>query len=359
MEEPHNDDSRRRLPLFQTLGRMVLFALRGLWHHIVILFLTLVKWVVNIPYRRIAVDLLHVASRVLHFLVFRVFLPKRYRQLTKNQIFTIIFKADTPSGKKFDVWLLVLILLNVLLMIVESFAVGVSTPRWVHWAFFFVEWLFTLLFTFEFYLRCYCLKDPRKYVLSFFGIIDIISIFPTYLSLLSYTAQSFAVLRLLRLLRIFRIFKMKAFIKESQYLLNVLRRSAPKIGIFMLFVFIAAVILGTIVYAVENGYNDAISSIPEGVYWAVVTITTVGYGDIAPVTPIGRFISMVVMLLGYSVIAVPTGILVGETMVESKEQQRRRNERLRKHPVVEQYERVVHPQLEPGHEEDNIDDDGK
>ena len=273
------------------------------------------EWLWNIPYRQIARDVLNFIGDVMHRALFTVLLPKRYRTLTKQQIYTIIFKSDTPAGKKFDIWLLVLIALNIIVIMLESMA-GASHGFSI--AMRIIGWIFTLIFTFEYYLRIYCLKKPREYVFSFYVIIDFLSIFPSYLSLLLPAASTLSVLRLMRMLRIFRIFKMQKFLDEGRFLMNALKRSAVKVIIFMMFVFIMAVILGATMYGIEGSKNPAISSIPRGVYWAVVTLTTVGYGDIAPVTGTGQFISMIVMLLGYSIIAVPTGIVAGETIAEHK-----------------------------------------
>jgi voltage-gated potassium channel len=197
-----------------------------------------------------------------------------------------------------------------------------------------LEWAFTLLFTFEYYLRIYCLKHPRKYVLSFWGVIDFLSIFPAWLSLFVPATQALTVLRLLRVMRIFRIFKLERFQVEAFHLLNALRNSIVKILIFMMFVLVAAVILGTLMYSFESEVNPVFKSIPTGIYWAVVTITTVGYGDVAPITTGGRFLAVIVMLLGYSIIAVPTGVVAGETIQEYK----RPRPSKRKNPLQGEYE---------------------
>jgi len=271
--------------------------------------------------RTVVGAVLRFVGGVLHRALFTVLLPKRLRRLSKMEFYTIIFKSDTRAGKKFDICLLLLIALNIIVMMFESIS---SAPRWFELTMRGLGWLFTILFTFEYYLRVYCLKRPWKYVLSFWGIIDFVSIFPAYLSLFFPAASTLSALRLMRVLRIFRIFHMDRFVRESRFLLNSLKRSAAKILIFMLFVFVMAVILGATMYGIEGTKNPAISSIPRGVYWAVVTLTTVGYGDIAPVTPLGQFVSMLVMLLGYSIIAVPTGIVAGETIVEHRRSDRRR-----------------------------------
>ena len=265
---------------------------------------------------------MNAVGSVMHKILFEWLMPKRYRNLTRKEIFEIIFKSDTPAGKKFDVWLLVLIALNIILLIFDSLMGSTDTmTSGAHrslsfWVIKILEWAFTLIFTFEYYLRIYCLKHPAKYVFSFWGIIDFLSIFPAYLSLFIPATQALTVLRLLRIMRIFRIFKLERFQIEAFHLLAALRNSAIKILIFMMFVLVAAVILGTIMYSIEGDKNPAFKSIPTGIYWAVVTITTVGYGDVVPITTPGRFLSVIVMLLGYAVIAVPTGIVAGETLKE-------------------------------------------
>lgn len=260
----------------------------------------------------------------MHKVVFEWLMPRRYRNLSRKEIFEIIFKSDTPAGKKFDVWLLVLIMANIILLVFDSMMGTTDTmTSGAHWSLSFwvmkiLEWGFTLLFTVEYYLRLYCLKHPSKYIFSFWGIIDFLSIFPAYLSLFIPATQALTVLRLLRVMRIFRIFKMERFQMEAYHLMNALRNSAIKVMIFMMVVMVAAVIFGTIMYAIEGEKNPAFKSIPTGIYWAVVTITTVGYGDVVPITTAGRFLSVIMVLLGYSVIAVPTGIVAGETLKEYK-----------------------------------------
>lgn len=292
-----------------------------LTHPLVWLWRKLSGFFMRLNYRKIGKSIVRTTGNFFHWLLFSVLIPKKYRNITKKEIYRIIFKADTPAGKRFDVWLLVLIGLNLLVIMLDSFEAVHSNIRWVLKA---IEWLLTIIFTLEYYLRIYCLSKPWKYVFSFYGIIDFLSIMPAYLSLLIPATQTLTVLRVLRTLRIFRIFNMQRFLQESFHLLNAIRRSVTKILIFMLFVFIAAIILGSIIYMFENGKNPAMSSIPKAIYWAVVTITTVGYGDITPVTPMGQFISTLVMLLGYSIIAVPTGIVVGETIQEHKAESEKR-----------------------------------
>ncbi|MBQ6096320.1 MAG: ion transporter, partial [Bacteroidales bacterium] len=291
--------------------KLLMLLWYALTHPLVWVGRKLVGFFSRLNYRQIGKRIVVATGNFFHWLLFSVLIPKKYRNITKKEIYRIIFKADTPAGKRFDVWLLVLIGLNLLVIMLDSFEAVHSNLRWVLKA---IEWLLTIIFTLEYYLRIYCLSKPWKYVFSFYGIIDFLSIMPAYLSLLIPATQTLTVLRVLRTLRIFRIFNMQRFLQESFHLLNAIRRSVTKILIFMLFVFIAAIILGSIIYMFENGKNPAMSSIPKAIYWAVVTITTVGYGDITPVTPMGQFISTLVMLLGYSIIAVPTGIVVGETI---------------------------------------------
>ncbi len=280
------------------------------------------KWFAERDYRRMFNRCLNAVGALMHKVLFGWLMPKRYRNLTKRQIFEIIFKSDTPAGKRFDVWLLVMIVANIVLLLVDSLTGTTSTMTSrahlsiSYLVFKVLEWAFTLLFTFEYYLRIYCLKHPRKYILSFWGVIDFLSIFPAYLSIFVPATQALTVLRLLRVMRIFRIFRLEKFQVEAFHLLNALRNSVIKIVIFMMFMLVAAVILGTMMYSFESEVNPEFKSIPTGIYWAVVTITTVGYGDVTPVTTGGRFLAVIVMLLGYSIIAVPTGVVAGETIQE-------------------------------------------
>lgn len=293
------------------------------------LFQRFVEWVTSVNWRRVARDIIVTIGRVMHKLVFDVLLPKKYRNLSKKDIFTIIFKSDTPAGKKFDVWLLVLIVLNILVIIIDSLFGTTSTitaggeKGLSFWIIKGLLWAFTLLFTFEYYLRIFCLKRPLRYVFSFWGIIDFISIFPAYLSLFWPTGQALTVLRLLRTMRIFRIFRLERFQNAGAQLIQALKNSALRIIVFMLFVLVAAIIMGTMMYSIEAEHNPAFDNVLSGIYWAVVTITTVGYGDITPVTVGGRFIAVLVMLLGYSIIAVPMGIVAGETIEEHRRGKRK------------------------------------
>jgi voltage-gated potassium channel len=227
----------------------------------------------------------------------------------RNRIHEIIFEADTPEGKAFDIILLGLIIVSIIVVMLESseeFSSRYGT------AFLVTEWFLTIAFTIEYILRLWVTVHPIKYATSFYGIVDILAILPSYLSLLLPNAQYFLIIRILRLMRIFRIFKLGQYLDEGDQLGKALIASRNKIAIFLFVVSILVIIIGSIMYLIEGGANDGFSSIPRAVYWAIVTITTVGYGDITPITRIGQFLSAVVMILGYAIIAVPTGIVTSE-----------------------------------------------
>lgn len=230
------------------------------------------------------------------------------RRNWREALHEVIFESNTRAGKAFDIALLVLILLSILVVMLDS--VGSFHRRFGH-IFFVIEWIFTILFTLEYILRLICVRRPLHYATGFLGIIDLLAILPMYLSMFMIGAQSLLVVRVLRLLRIFRIFKLTHFISEMSFLGEALKSSAKKISIFMLVVLSMVVILGSVMYIIEGGDNG-FESIPDSIYWAIVTITTVGYGDISPTTPGGKFIASFIMLLGYGIIAVPTGIVTTE-----------------------------------------------
>lgn len=217
----------------------------------------------------------------------------------------IIYESNTPAGKAFDVGLLFAIFTSITIVMLDSVHSFHNKYGSVFSA---IEWGFSILFTIEYILRLICIKKPFRYVFSLLGIIDLIALIPSYLSIFFVGAQSLLVFRALRLLRVFRIFKLGHFLTEINFLTTALKGSVRKISIFLLTVLMLTVILGSIMYLVEQRENG-FSNIPESIYWAVVTITTVGYGDISPVTPMGKLVASVVMLIGYSIIAVPTGIL--------------------------------------------------
>jgi voltage-gated potassium channel len=220
----------------------------------------------------------------------------------------IIFEADTPEGKAFDVALLACIVASVVTVSLES----VASIRAGHGPLLrALEWMFTLLFTVEYVLRLLTVGRPLRYATSFFGIVDLLAIVPTYLSVFVPGAQSLIVIRALRLLRIFRVLKLAHFVGEARMLRAALHASARKIIVFLGAVLTIDLIMGTLMYLVE-GESSGFTSIPQGMYWAIVTLTTVGYGDIAPQTVLGKLLASTVMILGYGIIAVPTGIVTVE-----------------------------------------------
>jgi voltage-gated potassium channel len=228
--------------------------------------------------------------------------------------FIIIFESDTKAGKAFDLALLLAIVASMAVVMLDSIpALHERNLR----IFVVLEWFFTILFTLEYILRIVIVKQAKRYSLSTLGIIDLIAILPSYLSLFFAGYQYLLVVRSLRLLRVFRILKLAHFVKEIQTLTSAILASARKISVFMLSVFILVVILGSIMYLVEHGENG-FNSIPVSIYWAVITITTVGYGDLVPVTDLGKAIASIVMLIGYSIIAIPTGIVTVELTKASR-----------------------------------------
>ena len=228
----------------------------------------------------------------------------------KQRLHEIIYEADTRAGKLFDVILLIAILASILFVMLESIqSIDEAYGSYLDIA----EWVITILFSLEYVLRIITVKKPWKYIFSFYGIIDLLSTIPKYISLILIDSHNLAVLRALRLLRIFRILKITRYIGASNRLLIALKSSRAKISVFLLFVFILCIILGTIMYMIE-GAENGFTSIPRSVYWAIVTLTTVGYGDIAPVTALGQLIASAIMILGYAIIAIPTGIVGSEMM---------------------------------------------
>lgn len=220
----------------------------------------------------------------------------------------IIFEAETKAGKRFDVALLWLIVLSVAVVMLES----VGYIRDEHGDLLFtLEIIFTVIFTLEYVMRLSVVQKPWKYAFSFFGLVDLLSIIPTYLAIFSIGSSSLLVIRILRLMRIFRVLKLIGFVKEGQMLRKALNASRHKISVFLLAVSSSVVVLGTIMYLVE-GPENGFTSIPRSIYWAVITLTTVGYGDIYPHTATGQALASIVMILGYAIIAVPTGIVSSE-----------------------------------------------
>jgi voltage-gated potassium channel len=226
----------------------------------------------------------------------------------KSKLHTIIYEADTPMGKLFDVVLLILILVSVILVMLESVA---SIDTHYHDFLYFGEWVITIFFTIEYILRIITVKKASNYIFSFYGIIDFLSTIPLYLSFILAGSNALLAVRALRLLRVFRILKITRYMGEANKLNKALRDSKPKILVFLFAVLILSIIAGTIMYLVE-GEQSGFVSIPVSVYWCIVTLTTVGFGDIAPVTPLGQFIAAIIMIMGYGIIAVPTGIVSAE-----------------------------------------------
>ena len=235
---------------------------------------------------------------------------KKYKPQSKwkNRLHEIIYEADTPSGKFFDIVLFILIIFSVLLVMLES--VGEIDQQY-HRTLLVLEWIITIFFTLEYIARLVSIKKPWKYVFSFYGIIDFLSTIPLYLSYILAGSQVLLAVRAFRLLRIFRILKLVKFIGEASQLKKALKASRTKIVVFIYVVLILCVILGTLMYIVE-GNEAGFTSIPRSIYWTIVTLTTVGYGDITPITGFGQFLAAVIMILGYGIIAVPTGIVTAE-----------------------------------------------
>jgi voltage-gated potassium channel len=239
----------------------------------------------------------------------------------RHKLHEIIFGTDTPAGKLFDLLLLAAIVLSITVVFLESMPVFHSGPNAKYWGKIFdvSEWVFTIFFTFEYIARIISLGKPMKYIFSFYGVIDLLSIVPTYAGIFIPQGEYLMVIRTLRLLRVFRVMKLARYVKESNTLLNALRASRAKITVFMMAVLMMVFIFGTLMYLIEGQVPDTkFDSIPRSIYWAIVTLTTVGYGDISPQTDLGQFLSAIIMIMGYAVIAVPTGIVSAEIASNSK-----------------------------------------
>ena len=226
----------------------------------------------------------------------------------KTKLHEVIYEADTPAGKLFDVVLLIVILVSVILVMLES--VQSIFAEYAN-LFYIVEWIITIIFTIEYILRIVAIKNPKSYIFSFYGMIDFVSTIPTYLTLFLGGYNVLLAVRALRLLRIFRILKITRYLGEADKLMVALRHSRPKILVFLFAVVIITIIAGTLMHLVE-GEAGGFDNIPLSIYWCIVTLTTVGFGDIAPITPLGRFIASFIMITGYGIIAVPTGIVSAE-----------------------------------------------
>ena len=253
----------------------------------------------------------------------------------RDKIYRVIFGTDTPAGQRFDIALIYLILLSVLAIILSSMeAVNSQYGIWL----FRLEWLFTILFSLEYLMRIYCSPKPAHYVFSFYGLVDLLSVLPTYLALFFPGANYWLVIRLLRVLRVFRVLKLVRYLSEANILLRSMYASRRKILVFFMVVLVLSVIFGSLMFFVE-GPEHGFTSIPRSIYWTIVTITTVGYGDITPQTAMGQVIATMAMLTGYSIIAIPTGIFTAEIAREmhTETSNRRCNvcERTGHHPEAE------------------------
>ncbi|WP_299236892.1 ion transporter [uncultured Halomonas sp.] len=237
-------------------------------------------------------------------------LPSPADEGLRKRVFQIIFESDTRPAKAFDIALIVAILTSVLVVMLESIE---SLRSDYATLFLWLEWGFTIAFTLELAVRLYCLERPVQYLRSFYGMVDLIAILPTWLALIVPGAQTLVMVRLLRTLRIFRVLRLMEFVGEGRLLIEALKRSSHQIFLFLFTVFMLVSIFASIVYLIEPA-SAGFTSIPTAIYWAIVTLTTVGFGDIVPVTPLGQAISVMVMLIGYSIIAVPTGVFSAEVI---------------------------------------------
>lgn len=242
---------------------------------------------------------------------------RKYRPLNKwrKAIHEIVYEADTTLGRIFDIALLIFIILSVMAVMLES----VDSIKADYWHVLLIaEWFFTIVFTIEYIARIVSITKPAKYIFSFYGVIDFLSTIPTYLVLIfGFGSQQFLTFRALRLLRVFRILKLVRYLREARTLRNAMIASRAKITVFLFAVLMITIIMGTIMYMIEND-EAGFTSIPRSIYWAIVTLTTVGYGDIAPVTPVGQAIASLIMIIGYAIIAVPTGIVSAEMVHANK-----------------------------------------
>ncbi len=233
----------------------------------------------------------------------------------KNKLHEIIYEADTPMGKLFDIILFFIIIFSVILIMLESVK-AIDTEY--HEILFVLEWVVTIFFTVEYIARIICIKKPSHYIFSFYGIIDFLSTIPLYISYIFAGSQVLLAVRAFRLLRVFRILKLARFLGEASQLKRALKASRAKITVFLFAVLIASVMMGTLMYLIE-GDEAGFTSIPTSIYWTIVTLTTVGYGDIAPITPQGQAIATIIMLIGYGIIAVPTGMVTAEFARQNKD----------------------------------------
>lgn len=230
----------------------------------------------------------------------------------RERLYEIIFGSETPAGKAFDVAVIIAITVSLLVMFIESLP---EVGGYYKGALEVIEGMLTVFFTVEYILRLYCSPNKKEYATSFFGVIDLLATLPPYLVMLFPAARYMLILRSFRFIRVFRIFKLFSFLNEGYLLLESIKRSLTKILVYFLFVCILVICIGTLMFIIEGGQDEAFKDLPTSIYWAIVTLTTVGYGDITPVTAFGRFLASLVMILGYTIIAIPTGI-VSATMID-------------------------------------------
>jgi len=241
--------------------------------------------------------------------------PDNRRQL-KRKIYNIIFEAETPQGKAFDIALILCILLSIGVIMLESVT---AIKEKIGLLLLVLEWMFTIIFTIEYLLRLWVVQSKKQYAYSFYGIIDLVSVLPMYLSLVLSGASALLIIRSVRLVRIFRILKLARFVGEGQVLANALKASRHKIIVFLVTVLTVVILAGTLMFLIEGKENGFVN-IPTSIYWAIVTLTTVGYGDISPVTPLGQAVASIIMILGYGIIAIPTGIVTAEMTFQKRKE---------------------------------------
>ena len=230
----------------------------------------------------------------------------------QDSVYTVIFGTETAAGKWFDISLIVFIIASVVIVMLDSMPAHHQAHGDFYWQ---IEWLFTLLFTLEYMVRIWCAPNRKAYLTSVYGIVDLLAILPTYIALMMPAASSLLIIRLLRILRIFRVLRLLTYLSEANILAGALRRSRRKVFVFFSLMIIITIIFGCLMYVLE-GPENGFSNIPLSIYWAIVTITTVGYGDLVPQTGLGQMVSAMGMLIGYAIIAVPTGIITAELAVE-------------------------------------------
>lgn len=244
----------------------------------------------------------------------------------RQKLYTIIFETNTPQGRRFDLFLLAFIVFSILILFIESLPNLSPTVKLIFYVF---EWILSSIFVIEYIIRIWVSPKPKKYIFSAWGIIDLIAILPIFFLPFANTVHFFRIIRIVRLIRLFYIFKVSRFTKEAYSLYHSLKESMYKIAVFMFFVVILAVIMGGLMFVVEGGEETGFRSVPQSIYWAIVTITTVGFGDITPETDLGKFLASIMMLLGYAVIAVPTGIVTSEIVRQRDYNREVRRDRLR------------------------------